>query len=179
MVNATVFQQFVSGVIMRKISFLLFVMIGMQLMGCKTAESTIAIRDFKNHDPSAADHILFLDFEITRRGKKTEVVELVNAVSGRGKMKNLVAPVQSPYQIRVLPTYSSDRPETEMAFEHPLYRSVEVASQDGRLSKHDLSATQGTLSIRVQEDKALEKIELYSITPEKGKTKIYTLNLKQ
>jgi hypothetical protein len=50
---------------------------------------------------------------------------------------------------------------------------------DGKLSKQDLAAKKGTLSFRIQDDKALEKVEIYSVTPEKGNIKIYTLTLKQ
>ncbi len=107
-----------------------------------------------------------------------ETVELVNAVSGNGKLKNLAAPVHSPYRIVVIPRYPVDDMEKALVFEHPLYKSVEVASGDGRLTKQDLNAKEGILSVRIQNDNGLEKVELYSITPGKENIKIYTLNLE-
>ncbi|MCF0054099.1 hypothetical protein LXM25_28760 [Dyadobacter sp. LJ53] len=153
-------------------------MIAAQLLGCKTAESTLSLQNVRNYDPGAANHILFLDFKITKRDGKTEIVELVNAVSGSGKLKNLATPVHSPYQISVIPRYSVSHAEVPLVFEHPLYKSVEVASQDGKLSKQDLHTKEGNISVRIQKDNGLEKLEIHSLTPDKGNIKIYTLNLK-
>lgn len=154
------------------------IIIAAELSGCKTTESTLSIEHVKNYDPNAANHILFLDFKITKRDGKAESVELVNAVSGSGKLKNMAAPVHSPYQISVNPRYSIGHEEVPLFFEHPLFKSVEVASQDGKLSKQDLHAREGILSVRIQRDNGLERIELHSLTPEKGDIKIYTLTLK-
>ncbi|MCF2489476.1 hypothetical protein [Dyadobacter sp. CY347] len=176
--TATVFRDFVSQVIMSKIGFLLIIMVGIALTGCRTSESTLSIQNVRNYDPKAANHILFLDFKITKRNGKTEAVELVNAVSGSGTLKNRTAPVHSPYQINVIPRYSVGHMEVPLIFEHPLYKSVELASEDGKLSKQDLNSKEGILSVRIQKDNGLEKIELHSITPEKGDNKIYTLNLQ-
>ena len=177
MLDATVFGEFVSAIMMNKLSFFL-IMIAAQLLGCKTSESTLSVQNVRNYDPNAANQILFLDLKIIKRDGKTETVELVNAVSGSGKLKNMAAPVHSPYQISVIPRYSISHMEIPMVFEHPLYKSVEFASQDGKLSKQDLHAKEGILSVRIQKDNGLEKIELHSLTPEKGDVKIYTLNLK-
>ena len=107
-----------------------------------------------------------------------ETVELVNAVSGNGKLRNLTAPVHSPYRILVIPRYPVNDMENELVFEHPLYKSVEVASENGHLTKQNLNAKEGILSVRIQNDNGLKKIELYSITPGKENIKIYTLNLE-
>lgn len=163
---------------MYKTGFLLILMIGVALTGCKTSESSLTVQNVRNYDPNAANHILFLDFKITKRNGKTEAVELVNAVSGSGKLKNMAAPIHSPYQISVIPRYSVGHLETPLVFAHPLYKSVEVASLDGKLSKQELNAKEGILSIRIQKENGLEKIELYSTTPEKSEHKIYTLNLQ-
>ncbi|MCF0062930.1 hypothetical protein MUK70_07855 [Dyadobacter chenwenxiniae] len=153
-------------------------MIAAQLLGCKTVESTLSLQNVRNYDPGAANHILFLDFKITKRDGRTEIVELVNAVSGSGKLKNLATPVHSPYQISVIPRYSVSHAEIPLVFEHPLYKFVEVASQDGKLSKQDLHTKEGNISVRIQKDNGLEKLEIHSLTPDKGNIKIYTLNLK-
>ncbi|MCF2493209.1 hypothetical protein [Dyadobacter chenhuakuii] len=163
---------------MYKICFLLVMIIGVALTGCKTAESTLSIRQVRNFDPNAANHILFLDIKISKGKGKMETVELVNAVSGKGKLKNLTAPIHSPYRIHVIPRYLVDDMENALVFEHPLYKSVEVASEDGRLTKQNLNAKEAMLSVRIQNDNGLKKIELYSITPGKENIKIYTLNLE-
>lgn len=152
--------------------------LGAGLVSCKTAESTLTMENVKNYNPDAASHILFLDFKITKRSKKGETVTLVNAVSGSGKLKNIEVPVHSACQISVIPRYSISHLEVPLIFEHPLYKSVEVPSQDGKLTKQALNAEEGTLSVRIQKDQGLEKLELYSLTPEKGRVKIYTLNIK-
>ncbi|MCF2505792.1 hypothetical protein L0663_20520 [Dyadobacter sp. CY107] len=167
-----------SAILMDKFGLFVTVMIAAQLSGCKTAESTLRIENVRNYDPDAANHILFLDFKITKRDGKKEHVELVNAVSGSGKLKNLAAPVHSLHRISVIPRYSVGHEEVPLFFEHPLFKSVEVSSQDGKLSKRDLHAKEGILSVRMQRKNGLEKIELHSLTPDKGDIKIYTLNLK-
>jgi hypothetical protein len=168
----------VSEVNMNKISILVMLALGIGLISCKTAESTLTMENVRNYNRDAASHILFLDFKLTKRNDQTETVTLVNAVSGSGKIKNMAIPVHSACQISVIPRYSVGRLEVPLVFEHPLYRSVEVPSQDGKLTKQDLHADEGTLSVRIQTEKGLEKLELYSLTPEKGNVKIYTLNLK-
>lgn len=163
---------------MYKFSFFIILMIGMLLSGCKTAESTLTMQNVRNYDPGAASHILFLDFRITGGDGKAEKAELVNVVSGNGKLKNVARPVPNPRQMSVVARYATEHEEVPLVFEHPLHKAVEVASEDGKLSKQDMHAKEGILSVRIQQDNGLEKLELYSITPEKGNIKIYTLNIK-
>jgi hypothetical protein len=138
------------------------------------------VSDISGYDQNGKDHIIFFNFKIVGQGKgKDEKVTLVNATSANGRFKNLTAPVHYPYQIHIVPRYNTDHIETVLVFEHPLFRSVEVASQDGTISQSSLIASDGVLSMRIQEDKTMESIELYSITPDRGKVKIYTLHLKQ
>ena len=163
---------------MYKFSFFLIVMIGMQLAGCKTAGSTLTMQNVRNYDPDAASRILFLDFKITGGNGKAEKAELVNVVSGKGKLKNLARPVHNNRQISVIPRYATQHEEVSLVFEHPLYQSVEVASEDGKLSKHEMHTQEGILSVRIQQDNGLEKIEIYSVLPDKENVKIYTLKIK-
>ncbi|WP_348066566.1 hypothetical protein [Dyadobacter sp.] len=149
-------------------------------MNCKSGESVLNKEDISNYDISTKDHILFFEFKITDGGKgKPEKVKFIKAVSGNGKMKNLGQKVLYPYQIHVIPRYNTGFLETEIALEHPLHRSVEVPGQDGIITKENVVAGEGTLSFRLQEHRNMDRVELFSITPESGSTKIYTLYLKQ
>jgi hypothetical protein len=150
-------------------------------MHCKSGQSVLNVSDISGYDKNGKDHIIFLNFKIRDQGRgRNEKVTLVNATSGNGRFKGLMAPVHYPYQIHVVPRYNNtSQLGTELIFEHPLFRSVEVASQNGTMSQSSLTASEGILSMRMQEDRAMESIELYSITPDRGKVKIYTLHLKQ
>jgi hypothetical protein len=159
---------------------LICIVMGLQLMNCKSGESVLNTREIGNYDTTSQEHILFFEFKITDAGKgNPEKVKFIKAVSGNGKMKNLRQTVDYPYQIHVFPRYNIGFLETEIPFEHPLYRLVEVPSQDGTLTKKSVVEKEGTLSFRLQEHSNMKSIELFSITPDRGKVKIYTLNLKQ
>jgi hypothetical protein len=165
---------------LRLIFNLIFVGMSLQLMNCKSGESVLNAADINNYDTTTRDHILFLEFKISSGGQgKPEKVKFLKAVSGNGKMKNLRQAVHYPYQIHVIPRYTIGFVETEMAFEHPLYRSVEVPNQDGTLKKAALTAKEGILSFRFQEHSNMDRLELFSIMPQKEPVKIYTLYLKQ
>jgi hypothetical protein len=165
---------------MLKRNLIALFMIGAQLSGCKSAESVLKVSEMPNYDKKSADRILFLNFRISTTGNSlSEKVELVNAVSGNARMKNLIPPVHDPYQIKVIPRYSASRMEMETFYEHPLFRSVEVSGPGGKLGRSQINDREGMLNIRVQDDSYLTSLEVYSVTPEKGTVKIYTLNFKR
>ncbi|MCE6990007.1 hypothetical protein [Dyadobacter sp. CY323] len=138
------------------------------------------MREIPGYGAQVQDHILFLHFKIKDGGEgKNEKVEFLNATSGNGRMKNLAVPVHYPYQIKAVPRYTTSHFEIGITLEHPLFRSVEVASQDGTIAKAEITAREGNLSFRIQEESYMDRIDIYSITPERGEVKIYTLNLKQ
>jgi hypothetical protein len=149
------------------------------IVGCKSAESVVKVSEMENYKKESADHILFLNFRISTGRGASEKVELVNSVSGSGRMKNLVAPVHGAHQIKVVPRYSAGRMELGTFYEHPLFRSVEVSTADGKLSRSEVTDREGMLNIRVQDDTFLTGLELYSVTPARGTVKIYTLNFKR
>ncbi|GGB81318.1 hypothetical protein GCM10011325_05980 [Dyadobacter sediminis] len=129
-----------------------------------------------NYDKAVKEHILFMEFDIRTGAKgRQEKVKLVRAVAGNGRTKGLNSPVHGPYRIMMVPRYRSNALEKEFYYEHPLFRSVEVASPGGTLSKASIAAKQGMLSVRIQENADLDRIELFSLTPDKGTTKIYTV----
>ena len=122
---------------------------------------------------------MFLDFLLTQENINAPVkAKLVNSIAGNGKMKNLGSERIQQNQIRVVQFFKDKRQPVETFHEHPLFRSSEVFNKDGNLSQHEQKASKGTLSIRVQEDPAREKIDLYSVTP-KGEVKIYSLLVKK
>ena len=163
---------------MRKIIFLLSIMcIG---MNCSSSKSTLKTDKITNFDKQATDHILFLDFTIKKSvGQKPEATKLTNSVSGVGRLKDMGAEVHNPYQVKAIQYFSDGQKPIEIRYEHPLYKSVEIFDQDGTISRKPTSLNEGTLSMRIQHGSSLEKIELYSTTPDKGTVLIYTLTLKK
>ena len=93
-------------------------------------------------------------------------------------MKDLHNRVHAPYQIKVVPRYKTSVIEKEYYYEHPLFRSVEIADPNGTLSKESITATEGSLSIRIQENADLDRIELFRIAPGKETIHIYTVYLQ-
>lgn len=161
-------------------STILLLILCFQLVHCRQARSYVRAHELPNYDKSVANHILFLDFQITQDKEKGAVkAELINAIAGNGKMKDHGQGSIYPDQIKVVHYFSDRRTPVEMFYEHPLLRTAEVFSQDGNLSKSTQTARKGTLSIRFQEDQAREKIELYSVTPDRGAVKIYSLLVKK
>ena len=161
-------------------STILLLILCFQLVHCRQARSYVRTQDLPNYDKNIANHILFLDFQITQDKEKGAVkAELINAIAGNGKMKDQGPGSSYPDQIKVVHYFSDRRTPVEMFYEHPLFKTAEVFSQNGNLSKSTQAARQGTLSIRFQEDQAREKIELYSVTPDRGAVKIYSLLVKK
>ncbi|WP_254560425.1 hypothetical protein [Dyadobacter diqingensis] len=161
-------------------STILLLILCFQLVHCRQARSYVRAQELPNYDKGVANHILFLDFQITQDKEKGAVkAELINAIAGNGKMKDHGQGSIYPDQIKVVHYFSDRRTPVEMFYEHPLLRTAEVFSQDGNLSKSTQTALKGTLSIRFQEDQAREKIELYSVTPDRGAVKIYSLLVKK
>lgn len=149
------------------------------LVGCGPGRSTLKISKVPNYDKSVSDHIFFLDFRVTAENQgDREKVELVKAISGSGRMKNILRPVHYPYQIKAIPRYTTSALEKELIFEHPLFNAREVSEPGGTITKVAVTNTEGIISMRLQEAPGLDRLELYSVTPEKGTVKIYTLRFK-
>ena len=161
---------------LRLMSTAAFVLAGLFMPGCKSGRSTLAIRDIPNYDTRSPDHILFLNFRITGKPGGSENVALVSATAANGHMKDLHHPVDFPYHIKAVPTYSASAAGREMVFEHPLYHSAEVSDPSGHIRREAVQAKEGTLLIRMPMNAGLNGLELFSVTPERGPVKIYTLS---
>ncbi len=145
-------------------------------IGCSGARSVLDVKTLPNYDKTAPEHIVFLNFKITE-GSKTgsEQVELMNAMAGSGKMKNLSGGhVVYPSYIKAVKSYVDGR-QVEFLYEHPLIKQIEVSTPDGQISKVVETAREGILSIRFQEEKLLKKMELHSVRPGRAVRKIYSL----
>ncbi|MDR6805676.1 hypothetical protein J2Y45_002015 [Dyadobacter sp. BE34] len=151
-------------------------LVGLLMFGCKSGRSVLVVRDLPNYDTRSSDHLLFLNFRISGKPGGNEHVELASASVANGRMKNLAYPVHFPVQIKAIPRYSTSALEREMVFEHPLHRSVEVSDPSGHMRREEMRANEGTLMIRMPLDSGLNRLELFSVTPEKGSVKIYTLS---
>ena len=152
----------------------------MDLSGCTPRQSALDLNDVTFFDAESAEQILFLEFRVVflKKGNREEV-GLVSAIAGKGKTKNLRRPVDSPYQIRIVPRYSVIAIELPLVYQHPLFQEVEVPDPSGIIKRRKLYAKEGTFTMRMQADDNIEKLDIYSVTPERGEVKIYTLKLKR
>ena len=149
------------------------------LVGCLSSKPQVTVHALPNYNQKAAHQILFLDFAISRANAgKLERVTLTNSIMGTGELKNLNAQAHTPYQIKLRSYYSTAQASTEENFEHPLFRSIEIADADGTLTRKLTSDSSGHLSVRLPYTPALTKLELYRVTPGEGMQKLYTLQVK-
>lgn len=149
---------------------------GLLMIGCRSGRSVLTVSELPNYDTRSPDHILFLNFLITGKRGGNESVELTSANVGNGKMKDLNRPVHFPTYIKAVPRYSTSALEREMVFEHPLYHAAEVSDPSGHVRREEVQAKEGTLLIRMPMHSGLNRLELFSVTPERGSVKIYTLS---
>ena len=163
---------------LRLFSAAAIVLAGLLMFGCKSGHSVLKISELRNYDPRSPDHLLFLNFRITGKPGGNEHVELVSATAADGRMKNLPYPVHFPVQIKAIPRYATSALEHEMVFEHPLHRSVEVSDPAGHMRREEVREREGTLLIRMPLQPGLNVLELFSVSPERGSVKIYTLSFK-
>ena len=149
------------------------------LASCAVSIPTINAENIENFDKLAKNHILFLTFDIKKnKGQIPETVSLLSSVAGSGKMKNLKTGTDNPFQIKSIQYFSNAKPSIETYFEHPLYKSLEIFSPDGTITRKSTTSTASALSMKIQYENNLEKIELYSIKPDFRPVKIYTLKFK-
>lgn len=163
---------------LRLFSTIAIALAGLLMFACKSGRAVLTINELPNYDNRSIDHLLFLNFRITGRPGGNEQVELVSATVANGRMKNLPYPVHFPVQIKAIPRYATSALEYEMVFEHPLHRSVEVSDPGGHMRREEVQAKEGTLLIRMPLQSGLNGLELFSVSPERGSVKIYTLSFK-
>nr|WP_295928396.1 hypothetical protein [uncultured Dyadobacter sp.] len=161
---------------LRLFSTVAITLAGLLMIRCKPAQSTLTIREIANYNANSADHILFLNFRISGGVGGKEKVELMSAHAGDGKMKDISRPVHFPYQIKAIPRYKTSAIGREMIFEHPLYKGAEVSDPSGHMRQVEVKAKEGNVLIRLQQHSGLNQLELFSVSPEKGTVKIYTLD---
>lgn len=161
---------------LRLFSTVAIALAGLLMIGCRSGRSVLTVSELPNYDTRSPDHILFLNFLITGKRGGNESVELTSANVGNGKMKDLNRPVHFPTYIKAVPRYSTSSLEREMVFEHPLYHAAEVSDPSGHVRREEVQAKAGTLLVRMPMHSGLNRLELFSVTPERGSVKIYTLS---
>ncbi|SDF32948.1 hypothetical protein SAMN04487996_11035 [Dyadobacter soli] len=154
------------------------VLAGLLMLECRSGRAVLAVSELPDYNKQSADHIIFLNFRITGKPGGNERVELASANVGDGKMKDISRPVHSPYQIKAVPRYKTSAIEREMVFEHPLLRNAEVSDPGGHIRQVEATASEGSLLVRLQQHAGLNQLELFSVSPESGTVKIYTLDFK-
>jgi hypothetical protein len=161
---------------LRLFSTVAIALAGLLMFGCRSGRSMLTVSELPNYDTRSPDHILFLNFRITGKPGGNEKVELASANVGNGRMKDLNHPVHFPTHIKVVPRYPTTALEREMVFEHPLYHAAEVSDPSGHIRREEVQAKEGALLVRMPMHSGLNRLELFSVTPERGSVKIYTLS---
>lgn len=115
----------------------------------------------QNYNAKAKESMLFLTFELSKKGGK-ETARLVKSTAAEGRVKDTNAHVHGLSQIEVIVHYNNGKPSKTSRFEHPLYKDMEVFSEDGTISRVSETASTGTLTIRMPVEDNIEKLELFS-----------------
>ncbi len=151
----------------------------MLLAGC-TAGRTIRMEQVRNFAPDRPQQLLFLDLLITREGAAgPEMVQIINAVAAEGLCRECgQAAFHGGYRLLCTYQYSDGRPPVTETYEHPLLRTVELFDPDGSLDRRPVSAREGHLSLRIQYDRSLTRVELFSQTPDRGPHRIHSIRIK-
>lgn len=161
---------------LKLLSTLLIAVAGLSAMNCRPGRSSLMVGQLPNYNRESKDHIIFLTFQITGEVGGREKVRLMYANAGNGRMKEMLRPVHFPYQIIAIPRYTTNTIEREMAFEHPLFKSAEISDPSGKIRQVEATSKEGTMLVRLQQNPGLNRLELFSVSPQKGAVKIYTLH---
>ena len=155
-------------------------LINIHLQSCSPRHPILDLNGVPSFEPAASEQILFLTFRVAFvRNSAKEKIGLLGAISGKGRLKDIRRPVESPYQIRVIPRYSVRALENEIVFDHPLYHVAEVPDPSGVPTKQKMYAKEGSFTITLQANRHISSLDFYSVTPGREPYKIYTLRLKQ
>lgn len=148
------------------------------MVGCRSAQN-LNLQTLPNYSP-AQPTIVFLDFmfQSTDNPERSEV-QLANAITARGPMKDLPVFSNSDRQVEVVFRNAANEPIRTVQYDHPLYRIVEVPNDDGTLRLRGFSMKKSNLSIRFNyqpEPGGTARIDLYSLIKNR-RTKLYSVRL--
>ena len=149
------------------------------LVACHPSRQTLRLHELPNYRANAPQQLLFLDFAIHRAGAdQPERVALTNAIVGQGERKVWARAAHSPCQIRFERVFTDNRPAETDSVAHPLFQTLELPDTDGTLSRRPMQADSGHVSVRLPYVTALTRINLYSVTPDRGTRRMHTIRLK-
>lgn len=159
------------------IRWLLIAMLaGQSLWACRSS-STLQVHTLSNYAPDKP-LIVFLDFKFqaTNRADKPEV-SLVNAIAGRGQVKEVEPFSHSQQQIEVVFRDANRQPLRTILFDNPLNPVIEYPTDNQSLQLTSVQRPEANLSFRFNLKPAIVALDLYSVVRE-NRSKIYTLQLK-
>lgn len=146
------------------------------LAACSPAKKVIKLNEVQNFEPGAPSAMLFLTFELSRKGKK-ETARLVKSFAASGKVKDMNPHIHGSSKIETLIYYSHGGPAKTISSLHPLYNDSEVFSEDGTIKKVTETASSGSLTLRIPLEKDMEMIRLFSIHSGHPPKKLFTVEL--
>lgn len=161
---------------MRAILALGILLCSVSIAGCRTGQS-VSLRTLPNF-VAGQPALVFLDFLFKATDKpERSSVELINAIIGRGRMKDLPVFSNSNRQVEVVFKSASNQTLRTVQYDHPLYQIVEYPAEQGTLRLRGFSMQQANLSIRFASDPQIDRLELYSLV-NNHRRKLYSLRLK-
>ncbi len=146
----------------------------LSLASCSPAREVIKLHEVPNFDASAANTMLFLTFDLSKKGKR-ETAVLTQSLAAAGKVKDSGSHIHGLSGIETVISYSNGNPPKTIHAEHPLYRDREVFSPDGTIRKISETASSGSLTLRIPVEKNMETLELFSTGPAHSPRKLFTL----
>lgn len=147
---------------------ILFVLLTSCSLGEQTTQNTLT--------DSAGNSILFLVLKIRKdpaQGKNT--VELLSKTVSAGKIKREAPPTHISNSYLTIDVYRKNRIVHTLMIEHPLYKHIEYAAENGVLASKDVELDEAEFFIRMQSQGDMVKIS--ETLPHKAETTLIKLKL--
>lgn len=149
-------------------------LLGFLGVSCAPSKEVIKLHEVPNFDASAEVTMLFLTFDLNKKGKR-ETAALTKSFAAAGKVKDSGSHVHGLSRIETVIYYSDGNPPKTLYAEHPLYKDREVFHPDGTIRKVSERASSGSLTLRIPVEKNMETLELFSTGPDHSHKKLFTL----
>ncbi len=118
--------------------------------------------------------MLFLTFEFNKKGKK-ETAQLIKSAAAEGKVKDANRHIHGQYLAEIRVYNTNGTPPKIYHFEHPLFKDMEVFSEDGTIKRVSEENLKGLLTVRIPIEDNMDKLELFSIANNNESKKLLTL----
>lgn len=134
----------------------------------------LKLNEIPNFNPAAKNSMLFLTFEFNKKGKK-ETAQLIKSIAAEGKVKDANMHIHGQYLTEIMVYNTGGTSPKTYHFEHPLFKDVEVFSEDGTIKRVSEKNLRGLLTVRIPIDDNMDKLELFSIANNHESKNLLTL----